>query len=56
MNGITTRIEELGVNLNFALGELSVATHDFRHMATGLTKALDNANKNATAVPKVEGN
>ncbi|XP_047031745.1 putative leucine-rich repeat-containing protein DDB_G0290503 [Helicoverpa zea] len=52
---ITTRIVELQSNLNFVLGELSIASQEFRQMASGLTKALNEAkNKNSTTVPTVE--
>ncbi|CAD0202483.1 unnamed protein product [Chrysodeixis includens] len=53
VDGITTRIVELGENLNYVVGKLSLATQEFRQMATGLTKALDNANKKTDAEPAV---
>ncbi|XP_026746224.1 uncharacterized protein LOC113507576 [Trichoplusia ni] len=51
VDGITTRIVELGENLNYVLGKLSLSTQEFRQMAISLTKALDSAKKISSTVP-----
>lgn len=51
MDGITTRVVDLGTNLNFVIGELSVATREFRQMALGLTKVLNESTKSTTVAP-----
>ncbi|KAJ8715203.1 hypothetical protein PYW08_005184 [Mythimna loreyi] len=55
VTGITTRIQELQSNLNFVVGEMSLASQEFRQMASGLSKTLDKANKSTTAAPLIEG-
>lgn len=55
MDGITTRVVDLGTNLNFVIGELSVATREFRQMALGLTKVLNESTKSTTVAPTTKG-
>ncbi|KAJ8712464.1 hypothetical protein PYW07_005306 [Mythimna separata] len=56
VTNITTRIVELQNNVNFVVGEMSVASQEFRQMAAGLTKTLDKVNnKSTTAAPLIEG-
>lgn len=55
VDGITTRLVDLGENLNYVLGKLSLSTQEFRQMAISLTKALDGVKISSTVPTVAEG-
>lgn len=53
---ITGRMAEVDDNLNYLLGRLSLVTHEFNQIKTGLGAALDNIRSSFQIVQnKIEG-
>lgn len=54
VSSITTRVVDLGENLNYALGKLSVMVTEFERKTSGLIEILNKLPKNTTVAPSLK--